>query len=124
MRKQKYMNYAVKIAKLSNFYKTRVGCIAIYKNRIISIGYNSYKTHPLQAKFNVYRNFERGRINDYQHAEINCLSHILDLNINFGKVDLYVVRILKDDSIALAKPCRACQKMIEEMGIGNVYWSE
>lgn len=35
-------------ATISDYYKTHVGCVAVYQGNIISIGCNCNKTHPIQ----------------------------------------------------------------------------
>ena len=51
----KYFNKAYEVAKISDYPKIHVGCIAVYQNTIIGIGCNSNKTHPRQKYYNRYR---------------------------------------------------------------------
>jgi deoxycytidylate deaminase len=37
---------------------------------------------------------------------------------------LYVVRILADGSLAMAKPCLLCQEIINAAGVAKVYYSD
>ena len=57
------------------------------------------------------------------HAECACLSKIRYLDIDFSKVKLYVYREHKNGVKALARPCPACQKMIKDMGIKEVWFT-
>lgn len=40
----KYFKKAKQVADISDFYKTHVGCIAVYKGIVIGIGCNTEKT--------------------------------------------------------------------------------
>ena len=50
----------------------KIGCVVIYKGRVISEGYNIKKTHPLQLKYDKERpDLEEGSPNIHSmHAEI------------------------------------------------------
>ena len=52
---EKYFEKARQAALLSNFKRTNIGCVAVYKGHIIAIGCNVCKTHPMQKKYNRYR---------------------------------------------------------------------
>ena len=52
-----------------------------------------------------------------------CLSKIRYLDIDFSKVKLYVYREHKNGVKALARPCPACQQMIKDMGIQEVWFT-
>lgn len=56
------MHYFVKasqVAEISDFAKINIGCIAVYQGTIIGVGFNTNKTHPMQKKYNIYRNGEK-----------------------------------------------------------------
>lgn len=123
---KRFFNIAREIAKQSDcLNKRRVGCIAVYKNSIISSACNTEKTHPLQKSYNQYRHFEVG--NDYTlpklHAEIHCLSSILNSDIRWDKVVLYIYRVCKDREHGLARPCSACMNLIKDLGIRHIYYT-
>ena len=87
------MHYFVKasqVAEISDFAKINIGCIAVYQGTIIGVDFNTNKTHPMQKKYNIYRNGEN--FTPKLHAEINCLNSIRYLDINFPKVKLYIYR--------------------------------
>ena len=46
----------------SDYHREHVGCIAVYQGKIIGVGYNSEKTHPIQYYYNKYRNNDRNEI--------------------------------------------------------------
>ena len=89
----------------------RLGAILVDKNSILSVGNNSYKTHPLMA----YRT-KWPFLHAEQHAIIrrgldNCEGH-----------DLYVVRILKNLDYAISYPCKVCRQLISDVGIRNIFY--
>ena len=89
----------------------RLGSVLVNKNSIISVGNNSYKTHPL-----LKHRTEWPFLHAEQHA---IIKRGLD---NCEGLDLYVVRILKNLSYAISYPCTVCKILIKEVGIRNVYY--
>lgn len=119
----KYLDVAKAVAKTSDFKRTHVGCCIVYNRSIISVASNSEKSHPLQSFYNRYRNFDNpetaiGKL----HAEIHALSYLLNRDINYNKVSLFVYRELKDGSPAISRPCPACERLIKNLGIKKVYY--
>ena len=92
----------------------------VYKGNIISFGQNSYKTHPFQKRFSK---------NDkavYLHAETTVIYNALKkLSLSeLQKSNLYIVRIKKDGTQGLSKPCCGCSRCINTFCITNVYYTE
>lgn len=120
-----YLNLARNACYYSDFMKARLGAVLIYKGKVMSVGWNSTKTSPLQRQLNRYRgyNINTSTAHDTLHAEVACLSKIRDLDIDWNRASLFVCRIKKDGSRGLARPCKGCQALIKSMGIKNVYYS-
>lgn len=120
----KMFDKALKVSSLSDFKKPHIGCIAVYQNSVIGIGWNSNKTHPMQEFYNKYR-FNPKRIYPVPklHAEISCLNSIKHLNINFSKVKLYIYRPRKDIEVGIARPCPSCMAAIKDLGIRHIYYT-
>lgn len=122
----RYFEKAHQVARLSDFPKTHVGCVAVYRDNIIGIGCNTNKTHPNQEYYNRYRNFESFNRHYYPaklHAELNCIHQIRHMDINFSKVSLYIYRIRNDRPCGLARPCPSCMHAILDLGIKNIYYT-
>ncbi len=108
----------------SNSGWARLSAAIVYKNRVISTGVNSLKSHPFQKKYG--RNVE----SIYLHAEISAIKsalRCLDVD-DLSDVDLYVCRMKRDGQNTdfqhgLAKPCDGCQRAIADFGIRNVYYT-
>jgi len=123
-KKIKYFNLAKQKANLSDFDRIHIGCIAVNNNKILSTGFNSKKTHPLQAHYDQFRDPENNSNYDHSlHAEMSCLIPLWNKNINWKKVDLYIYRIRKDIGLGLAYPCKSCITAIKDLGIKNVYYT-
>lgn len=110
---------------MSDFKRVHIGCIAVYKNQILSVGYNTNKTHPLQKKYNKFRNINYDNVEPipFLHAEMSCLLQIKEMDIDFNKVELYIYREDKNGNLAMCRPCKACMKMIDTLGIKNIYYT-
>jgi len=118
----KYFDKARQAAMVSDYYKTHIGCIAVYQGTIIGIGCNCNKTHPTQKFYNRYRKQSEVMLPKL-HAEINCINQIKHLEINFAKVKLYIYRIRKDQPFGLSRPCPSCMAAIKDLGIRNIYYT-
>lgn len=110
------------------FSRAKIAAGIYKKNRLVSVGVNCNKTHPIQLRF---------KKNDHAiflHAEINCIvNHIK----HFGEEDLqgstmYVARSKMeltakgngyDEKWGLAAPCEGCMKALKYYGIKRVIYT-
>lgn len=85
------------------------------RNKIISIGVNSYvKSNPISFKF--------GSWNGLVHSELNAIVNAAR-SIDFSKVTLYNVRVKLDGSLAISAPCLSCQKVLSAFNIRRCYFT-
>ena len=120
----KFFSKAKQVAQVSDFAKIHVGCVAVYQGTIIGIGCNTNKTHPIQKYYNKFREEQEVDILlPKLHAEINCLTSIRHMGINFSKVKLYIYRIRKDSRFGMCRPCPSCMAAIRDLGIKNIYYT-
>lgn len=120
---KKYFELARKKAKLSTFERIHIGCVAVYKGKVVSYGYNTNKTHPTQKAYNCYRDLEEtDGMHHTIHAEMMCLKNI-PKNIPTNKIKLYIYRIRKSVPHGMCRPCPACMQRIKELGIKNVFYT-
>lgn len=90
----------------------RLGASLVRKNRILVSRPNSAKTHPLLLRFSEF---------PFLHSESNAiLAWGMD---NCSATTLYVVRILRNNNLAMAKPCCSCMKLIEYVGISKIFFT-
>ena len=97
--------------------RSKHSAAVVYKGKIVSVGFNQLKTHPMMEKFN------RNEKAIYLHAEIDAIIRAINL---FGpdflsKCDLYVLRLTREGTVANSKPCSGCQKAIDAFGFRKVY---
>ena len=118
----KFFQKARRIAEISDYPKIHVGCVAVYQNQVIAIGCNSNKTHPLQKRYNRYRD-ECDSLLPKLHAEIHCINQLRHLNVNYTKVKLYIYRISNDKPFRMCRPCPSCMAAIKDLGIRDVYYT-
>ena len=114
--KEKFTTAAHAIAMTGNGVGTRgkfrLGAILVHRNSIVSVGMNSYKTHPLMAARTEW---------PFLHAEQNAIIRAgLD---NCEGLDLYIARVLKNNTLAMSKPCAVCTELIKDVGIRNIFYS-
>lgn len=114
---------ARKISDLSDYHRknAKVGCIVVMGNRIISSGYNSEKTKPIQKQYDRYR-FSADTPHKL-HAEIVALSALKYKNIDFSRAKVYIYRSKANGQIGSARPCASCMALIKEMGIHHIYYT-
>lgn len=126
-RDKKYMAFTRRMAIQNSNSQNRAKLAAslVIRNEIISVGYNSYKTHPLQKRFS--KNIEA----IFKHAEVDCIINALryvDYD-DFSKSTLYVYRVKKltkdhvDWSDGYSEPCCGCKQAIDHFKIKKVVFS-
>ena len=97
----------------------------IYKGRIISIGQNSKKTHPMNLR-NRKINKEGVDISSFRGScsEWNAISRLKNLtNIPAHKCYLINIRVNKNNEIRMSMPCSSCLKLLSFFNIKKVYYS-
>lgn len=122
----RFFDKAAEVAASSEFDKYHLGCVAVLKNKIIASASNKLKTHPLQAHYDKYRQFnvmsDPKNIHSL-HAEIACLNMLRNQDICYKDLELYIVRLRRDRDYGLARPCIACFNYIQNLGIRKIYYS-
>ena len=121
-RDRMYFRKAAQLARLSTYARAKVGCIIVYHNKIISTGFNKERTDPLQKKYNVVNGIPEFGLHKI-HAEIDAIKHIIDLDINWKNVSIYVYRKRKDRPFGMSRPCDSCMTLIKELGIKHIYYT-
>ena len=125
MKTERLLQFARNMAEMSDFERQKLGCVVVYKNKIIGMGFNSTKTHPLQKEYNNKFRFNADNTPHCMHAEMHALMPIRYMDIDWSKTKVYVYRISRcdPDKGALARPCPACRAFMRELGIQHIYYS-
>jgi deoxycytidylate deaminase len=121
MKTERFFRYAKNIAEMSDFEKQKMGCVVVYKKQVLSTGFNTTKTHPMQKIYNKYR-FEEDSPHKL-HAEINALLSLRNADIDWSKVKVFVYRKSNNGRGALARPCPSCMAYMKKLGIKHIYYS-
>lgn len=107
-----------KAASICGLHETaKIGAAIFRKSELISIGFNSYKTHTM---FNNINNpFKKSTY--VLHAE---MSAILKAKRDLVGCDIYVYREYKKNGFtAMSRPCIACYTALKEAGIKYIYYT-
>lgn len=127
MNVDKYFSLAKKASQFSNFCgKTtsrHTGCVIVYKNNVVGVGWNIDKEHPLQKKYNKERGFNPDCCKNSLHAEMYALVKSEGLDIDWEKAAIFTYRQYANLLPAMARPCRACMAAIKDRGIKNIYYT-
>ena len=95
----------------------------MYKHKIISSGYNSYVTNPLQKEYNRFR-FDTDMTLHSKHAELDALLPLINRkDIDFRCIKLYIYRQHKSGALAMAYPCDSCIQLIKDLKIRDIYYT-
>jgi len=100
-------------------FRARVAaCLVDKRGRVISVGFNSHKTHPLAKRFKP--------LSGHLHAEMDAILKARREGFDdWSRATLYVARARKVGvsgpfAMALAKPCPGCRDMLKVFGITRV----
>lgn len=114
------MNRTIDLAKALcplNFER-RTSHIAflIKKSKIVHIGINRAKSHPI-TKNHPYHEYQQTGV----HAELNvCIKSGKD---DLFKYKLIVIRINRHNQTTNSKPCIGCQGILKQFNVGEVWYS-
>lgn len=118
-----FFDITKKVSELSTYHRSnaKVGCLVVCGHRIISSGFNSDKTNPLQKRYNKFRFSEESP--HKLHAEVSALLPLLNKDVDFSKVKIFTYREKSDHSLGKSRPCKSCMALIKDLGIKNIYYT-
>ena len=95
----------------------------IRKNKIIAIGKNKPE-YPNNKVLNLAYTYDIEKWKNYPffHAESDLITK-LPKDIKPKQIEILSIRINRHAQFRLAKPCKNCQKLLDEFGIQKVAWS-
>jgi len=103
---------------------SRIAAAVLFRNKIVSYGFNKQRSHPLQKRFR--KNTEA----IYLHAEIDAIKNSLRrITVDdLTSATLLIVRSKFNSNggmmMGLAKPCCGCAKCIAHFNIKRVIYSD
>lgn len=106
----------MKAAEANDTYpKWRLAAVIVKGGSVQSMGLSKLRSNPAVCDFTEHGVRERVSV----HAEIDALKRCGNPK---GAV-LYIARIGRSDNIAMAKPCKHCQKALVNAGIKRVVYT-
>ena len=117
-----YFSLAKNASKFSDFDRQHLGAVIIYKGRVLSVGWNSTKTAPIQKSYNRLRGYDVETAKNSLHAECSALIKCKDMDIDWGRASVFVYKRLKV-GVKQKCPVPSLRKMIKDMGIKNIYYT-
>lgn len=77
------------------------------------MGHNDMgKSHPMARAYHPWACL---------HAEVDACLGLRPYDVSGS--DAYVVRVLADESLAMARPCDMCRAVLRKMGVKRVYFT-
>ena len=127
--KERYFKFAREASMRATYtgshrFSPMIGACAIYKGAIVATAWNTNKTSPLQARYNVYR--FNADTPDKAHAAASLIQRLrwkFGDSIDWSKVHVYLYREYKDGHLAPSRPCPACMAMLRDFGIKKIYYT-
>ena len=110
------MRLAFKVARESKFERARVGAVVVRGSRVLSTGCN-------RIGFSKYLPDRRFR--ESVHAEAQAILELLKHRRGDELVGstMYVSRINNSGFARLSRPCPACKRLLEAVGIRKVFYT-
>jgi deoxycytidylate deaminase len=92
------------------------------KNKIISIGINNSKTHPLNLRYN-YINKQKSKISHIvgTHSEMKAVIKS-GLSV-FQNMTIINIRINRKNKIDYSCPCNGCLEMLMDLNFSKIYYT-
>jgi len=115
----KPIDLAIIASKSGCHHQHKMGAAIFHKRKLISIGINHSKTHPIQKRYSVDN--ERSDKSIYLHAEIAAIIAAKGYTNNSH---IYVARWLRSNNIGDSRPCKACHNALLDAGISKVTYFE
>lgn len=109
----KFFAIAALTSQNSTYDPHRMGAVIIDNNRVISKGWNSYKTHPMAVKY------QSRKTRICLHAELHAL---IKCQWNSDGLDMIVARVRRDGELGSSCPCAGCYNALLEAKIRNVWY--
>lgn len=127
--KERYFKFAREASKQATYqgshrFSPMIGAVAVYKGSIVATAWNTNKTSPLQARYNVYR--FNADTPDKAHAEVSLIQKLrwkFGDSLDWSKVHVYLYREYKNGKLAPSRCCPSCLALLKELGIKRIYYT-
>lgn len=110
---ESFARLAIKASRFGVHSTYQVGAVIVAKNRVLATGFNHQtKTHPMIRSVDPHKTL---------HAEIHALIRCGRGCLTGATVIVY--RETRSGTMAMAKPCPACQKLLKDHGVSSMVYS-
>lgn len=109
--KLRYFELAKRLTTFSDHHQHSIGSVIVKKNKVISVGYNSIKTHTRSP--HAFKS---------THSEFKACWGVAPEELKGASI--YIYRQLKDGSLGLARPCPSCYSFLKSVGIKTIYYTD
>lgn len=117
-----YFKHAKRASMFSDDSRVKIGAVLIYKHKILSIGFNTSKTHPLQENID-FNYFKCDDCTGKLHAETMVLYPFYRNSTNLSGATIVTYREKKDGTLGNSRPCNRCLSLIKRLGIKKLMYT-
>lgn len=118
-RERKFLGLALAASSGSTYNRVKIGAVLVKSNRVISSAANLCTSHPLQKGYNIRTGRKAPQHN--LHAEMHALVRA-KLQYTEGS-ELFIGRFDRLGSLAMCRPCPACEAALKDRGIVRVTYT-
>lgn len=104
----RWVHRAISVAKNSS-HSFRMGSVGVRGGTVLGSAVNRFRNHPTV-------------VDDWWHCSVHS-EQALAAGCSLAGSDVYVARLDKSGSAALAKPCRECWETLHAAGVRSVMWT-
>ena len=119
----RYFEVAKAVAKTSEYPRIKIGCCIVKKNKILAVGTNMVKSHPMQKRYNRFRSIASNCLHHNIHAELDAILKVTNKESLVG-ASIYLYRENRFGNLRICRPCAACMELIRDRGIKHIYFTD
>lgn len=112
MKSKKYIGKALKAAYKGQHDQHQHGSILVKDNKILAIGFNKRKSHPLMGPIK------------HIHSEVDTIIQCNSKRIDIPGSILFNGRVTKTGIIGMSKPCSICEMVLRNAGVVKVFYTD
>ena len=118
-------NRLLKDARRRSLKKSRIVHITyiLDGNRIVAIGINSKTTHPASPHNYKQLHSELDAVLNIRISDECKKYHFKNIRAIAKRYSVFNVRVMKNGSISIAKPCKSCIKMLRDLQFKKIYFT-
>lgn len=120
--KMKFFEKAKAASEMSDFRRIHIGSVVVYKNKVVSVGWNTTKGSPIQREYNKYRFGKDDKDKGCLHSEMMAMNNIPS-NIEPKHLSIYVYREGSGGELRMSRLCPACMQRAIDLGIRDIYYT-